>query len=86
MSKVGNIEHEVQMRWPILAAVMFLAIGLIFGSGCTVPRTRESAKPNIIFILTDDQDLETLAHMPRVQALLVKQGLTYQGAVQPVVS
>ena len=79
MSKVENIEQEFQGRWLLLAPLL-LAIGLIFGSGCTVPRTSESAKPNIIFILTDDQDLETLAHMPRVQALLVKQGLTFKNA------
>ena len=58
MTKVENIEQEVQRRWPILAAVMLLAVELFFGSGCTVPRTPESAKPNIILILTDDQDLE----------------------------
>ena len=80
MSKGENIEQEFQGRWPLLAAVVLLAIELFFGSGCTVPRTSESAKPNIIFILTDDQDLETLAHMPRVQALLVKQGLTFKNA------
>jgi N-acetylglucosamine-6-sulfatase len=79
MSKVENFEQEFQGRWPLLA-VMLLAIELFFGSGCTVPQTSESAKPNIIFILTDDQDLETLAHMPRVQALLVKQGLTFKNA------
>jgi len=55
MSKVENIKQEVQGRWPLLA-VMLLAIELFFGSGCTVPQTSESAKPNIIFILTDDQD------------------------------
>ncbi len=80
MSKVENIEQKVQGRWPLLAAIMVLAIELFIGSGCTVPRTPELAKPNIIFILTDDQDVETLAHMPRVQALLVKQGLAFKNA------
>src|SRR5262245_9273905 len=79
MSKIENIKQEVQGRWSLLA-VMLLAIELFFGSGCNVPQTSESAKPNIIFILTDDQDLESLAHMPRVQALLVKQGLTFKNA------
>jgi len=80
MSKIENLEQEVQGRWPLLAFVMLLAIEMFFGSGCTVPRTPESAKPNIILILTDDQDVETLVHMPRIQALLVKQGLTFKNA------
>src|SRR5262249_61687527 len=80
MNKIKYIEQEAHWRWPLLPAVMLLALELFFGAGCTVARTRETAKPNIIFILTDDQDLETLAHMPRVQALLVKQGLTFKNA------
>ena len=80
MNKIKNIDQEAQWWWPSLPTVMLLAIELFFGSGCTVPRTPESTKPNIIFILTDDQDLETLAHMPRVQALLVKQGLVFKNA------
>jgi N-acetylglucosamine-6-sulfatase len=80
MSKVENMEQQAQRQWPLSAAIMVLAVELFFGSGCAVPRTPELAKPNIIFILTDDQDLETLAHMPRVQALLVKQGLTFRNS------
>lgn len=80
MNKIKNIEQEAQWRCPSLPAVMLLALELFFGPGCTVPRTPETAKPNIIFILTDDQDLETLAYMPRAQALLVKQGLTFKNA------
>ena len=67
MNKIKNIEQEAQWRWPSLPAVMLLALELFFGPGCTVPRTPETAKPNIIFILTDDQDLETLAYMPRAR-------------------
>src|SRR5262249_5848131 len=77
MSKVENIKPEVHGRWPLLA-VMLLAIELFFGSGSAVPPTSESAHPNIKLILTDDHDLKTLAHTPRVQALLVKQGLTFK--------
>jgi N-acetylglucosamine-6-sulfatase len=35
------------------------------------------AKPNIVFILTDDQDVATMAYMPRVKAWMVDQGLTF---------
>ncbi len=33
-------------------------------------------RPNIIFILTDDQDVESIAYMPHLQALIAKQGMT----------
>jgi arylsulfatase A-like enzyme len=35
------------------------------------------SRPNILFIITDDQDIETLAYMPRLQALLVDRGTTF---------
>jgi len=43
-------------------------------------------RPNLLFILTDDQDVGTLRFMPRVQALLAAEGLTFPNtfAVQPL--
>jgi arylsulfatase A-like enzyme len=37
-----------------------------------------AAKPNIIFILTDDQRLEDIKHMPILQRLLVRDGISFQ--------
>jgi N-acetylglucosamine-6-sulfatase len=34
-------------------------------------------RPNIVFIITDDQDVETLQYMPRLNALLAAQGVTF---------
>jgi N-acetylglucosamine-6-sulfatase len=33
--------------------------------------------PNIVFIITDDQEIETLRYMPRLQALVAGQGVTF---------
>ena len=46
------------------------------------PETTLSAKkmPNILFILTDDQDPESLARMDSVQRLLVRQGTSFENA------
>jgi arylsulfatase A-like enzyme len=46
----------------------------------------QSARPNILFILTDDQEAGRLRFMPRVQSLLAAQGLTFSNmfAVQPL--
>ena len=35
-------------------------------------------QPNFVFILTDDQDTETVQYMPRVQELLAEQGATFE--------
>ncbi len=37
--------------------------------------SKTGKRPNIIFILTDDQATDTLIHMPKVQELLVDQGV-----------
>src|SRR5262245_14252803 len=49
------------------------------------PRTRalhpeSSARPNIVFILTDDQDLdlESLNYMPLTRQLIAQRGMTFQ--------
>ena len=44
------------------------------------------ARPNILFILTDDQEVGSLRFLPRVQTLLAAQGLTFSNAfaVQPL--
>jgi N-acetylglucosamine-6-sulfatase len=40
-----------------------------------------SPKPNIIFVLTDDQDAESLSHMPKVQDQLVEKGTTFENGI-----
>lgn len=45
------------------------------------PRTVLSvAQPNIVFIMTDDQDVSSIEYMPQVQALLVEQGVTFNNS------
>jgi arylsulfatase A-like enzyme len=38
------------------------------------------AQPNIVFIMSDDQDIETVQYMPRVQELLAGQGVSFENA------
>jgi arylsulfatase A-like enzyme len=38
------------------------------------------AQPNIVFIMTDDQDVGTMQYMPRVKALLADQGVTFNNS------
>jgi N-acetylglucosamine-6-sulfatase len=43
----------------------------------TVP---SAAQPNIVFIMSDDQDVATMQYMPRVQELLAAQGVTFENS------
>jgi len=46
----------------------------------SLPEPDAGKRPNIVLILTDDQDVSTLPHMRAVQELLVEQGTTFSGA------
>jgi arylsulfatase A-like enzyme len=62
-----------------LTALTALALHVACGggnSGSATPPSGERA-PNIVFILTDDQDLPSLAQMPQVQALLADRGMRF---------
>jgi hypothetical protein len=55
------------------AARAFLALFLVF-----VSATAASAKPNIVVILTDDQDdTGSVAYMPKLYSLIAKHGITF---------
>jgi arylsulfatase A-like enzyme len=41
------------------------------------PHTARLPQPNIVFIITDDQDTETLKYMPRVKRLLADEGISF---------
>src|SRR5258708_1809294 len=67
--------------WSLAAVVLFAVLGM---GGCTaqsqaaVPLvTPNPSKPNIIFILTDDQPTESLPYMPNLQKELVAKGITF---------
>ena len=46
----------------------------------SAPETGQTGRPNIVLIQTDDQDAASIAYMPRLQALLVQEGLTFSNA------
>lgn len=63
-----------------LGAVVMLALHVACGGGGgggTQPPPPGGHAPNIVFILTDDQSLPTLAQMPLVKSLLTDQGTTF---------
>ncbi|WP_374565766.1 sulfatase [Ideonella sp.] len=62
-----------------LGALIVLVLHVACGgsSGSSTPPPPGGRAPNIVFILTDDQDMPSLAQMPRVKALLRDQGTTF---------
>jgi N-acetylglucosamine-6-sulfatase len=62
--------------------VAFLIPALLIGPSAT-PAAGETAEPNIVVIVTDDQHSGTLRWMPNVQRRLVRKGTTFTRAISP---
>lgn len=56
--------------------VLFLAIGLLLAAGAL----RADGLPNVILMVLDDMRKDELEHMPKLQTLLVSQGLKFTEA------
>jgi arylsulfatase A-like enzyme len=77
------------MRKTLIAAVLASAAlaAAIPSTGATpVTSAAPQEKPNIVVVMTDDQDVASLRYMPRVRKLLMKRGMTFeeQTAVFPL--
>jgi arylsulfatase A-like enzyme/predicted TIM-barrel fold metal-dependent hydrolase len=57
--------------------LVLLAVTLSGSSESTLSGTAGAERPNIIFILTDDQDASSIAFMPKLKALLMDQGVSF---------
>ena len=64
-----------QLWLVITTAVVLISVG------CAAEAQEVSQKPNIIFILTDDQDARSLTKMPIVQRELVEKGTTFENGI-----
>ncbi len=54
-----------------------LLVAVTAAGAYVVPKARSPKRPNILFIVTDDQDLRSLALMPRVSEELAAGGMTF---------
>lgn len=63
---------KTQNRWKLILSVLFLVVDT-----CT------SFTPNILLVLTDDQDLllKSLEHLPKIDKLLTNKGAIFANAV-----
>jgi N-acetylglucosamine-6-sulfatase len=76
----------------LLLIPLFVLLGLTgltaltAGRAATRANTRADIRPNIVFILTDDQDLvlNSLSYMPAVRNLIAAQGLSFSNDYVPL--
>jgi arylsulfatase A-like enzyme len=71
-------ERIGQAGW-VFAAVAAAIVVALLSAGCAAA-AQEVQRPNILFILTDDQPAATVEEMPTVQGQLVAQGLSFENA------
>src|SRR5687767_7256007 len=67
-------EYRFAYRTILLPALVAMLLG-----GTASPAFAD-AQPNIVFIMSDDQDIATMQYMPQVQELLAAQGVTFENA------
>src|SRR3712207_1280784 len=86
LSMQGHLWRRISAvsRGVSLATLLVTTVLLVLCASCGGPDKHTGAettpstanKPNILFVLTDDQDPESLAAMANVQRLLVERGTT----------
>jgi N-acetylglucosamine-6-sulfatase len=75
---------------PLATAIILVSVALavlllsnLYDGGAPVAAQTGPAKPNFVFILTDDMRYDDLAYMPKTTTLLGKQGMTFTKAFVP---
>lgn len=66
----------------VVLVLALLAVALV--SNLSAAASTPKLQPNLILILTDDQDLSSLAYMPRTLELLGAQGMTFRNHFVPL--
>ena len=72
---VGRIALLLARATLTLAVV---GVASLLPSGEVATQGATTGKPNIVLILTDDQEVRSLAHMPQVKRKLIDQGTTFK--------
>lgn len=83
-----DVDFKMQFKTSVLASAALLLSGNVAAAGdAQAPlagsdrgAVPSSSRPNIVFVLTDDQDLHmnSLEHIPLIQKRLIEQGTLYK--------
>ncbi len=74
-----SIRRSARSLVVVVGAVGIVA-SLMMPGGASVPQAKSAKKPNVVFILTDDLDLNSYldpSRFPKVNALLTQKGMTF---------
>ena len=78
--------RERTRRW-VCIATLALVFSVCLLAGCGVPTeeakpvaSRTPELPNIVFIVTDNQDVDSVKYMSKVESLLAERGTTFENA------
>ena len=63
-----------------IALVVFLCLAVLSAGGTSLQEAEAATRPNILFVLTDDQDPDSLARMDKVQSRLIDEGVRFKRA------
>jgi N-acetylglucosamine-6-sulfatase len=71
---------------PLCALAVLLGLAALTAGRAQNRSSAAGARPNILFLLTDDQDLllDSLAYMPNVRSLIAEQGITFSNDFVPL--
>jgi arylsulfatase A-like enzyme len=68
------------MRGTVLLLATSLAAVVVASAGILAAQAAPAERPNILFVMTDDQDEESIARMDKLQSRLVGEGTTFENA------
>jgi N-acetylglucosamine-6-sulfatase len=67
------------MRRTVASVLILALVAVLLASNISA-----AARPNLVIILTDDQNASSLAFMPKTRALFVAQGMSFQNHIVPL--
>jgi N-acetylglucosamine-6-sulfatase len=78
------MRKTVLLAASVTAALLLACAGVLVVSEEPEASAQTTLKPNIVFVLTDDQDARSIEQMPMVQKELVAKGTTFENGILPL--
>jgi N-acetylglucosamine-6-sulfatase len=82
MARLGKVSRVLLVGSALknFALVVFLCLAVLSAGSASLREAEAATRPNILFVLTDDQDPDSLARMDQLQNRLVDEGVRFKRA------